>query len=309
MAGKVFSRQTKPVNTLEEFGEQHLGAKATRQILEPAFAGIYGADIKDLSFPASIPALAEGLNEHDRLSGAIRSFRKKRKAQSTGKTPRGTHGFADGIGQLPTKLAEHLSEHIHYGSDGLALDRKDRSLILCTPAYVSAAYTEGQLAELLQGVQYTPILSLTVHVNRADCPNFKDGFGCLIPRSEGYACLGVLFNSCIFPNRSLRDEVLSLTCILRADDNYPDLLSRSDEELENLIGSELTRLLGFNGSFLQFRSFRWPKGIPVYSPELYENLPEIDRLAKAQGIHLFGNYTGQISIRGMSQTAAQLFDH
>ncbi|MEO1437656.1 MAG: FAD-dependent oxidoreductase [Bacteroidota bacterium] len=309
MLGKLFVSNDQPARTLEDFGFQHLGIKATRQILEPAFAGIYGADIKDLSFPATIPALAEGLNEHDRLIGAIRHFRKKRKAQSTTKAPRGTHGFADGIGQLPEKLAVHLREHIHFQSDGLALDRKHRNLILCTPAYVSAAYTDGSLKNLLNEVAYTPILSVTMHVNRADCPGFKPGFGCLIPRSEGYTCLGVLFNSSIFPNRSLSEEVLSLTAILRADDNYPDLLDRSDAEIQELIESELQKLFRFNGDFLQFKLFRWGRGIPVYSPTLYHNLPKIDTLAKQQGINLFGNYTGQISIRGMSQTAAQLLDY
>ncbi|MEM6725289.1 MAG: FAD-dependent oxidoreductase [Bacteroidota bacterium] len=306
---KILSRQKGTVRTLEDFGLQHLGEKATRQILEPAFAGIYGADIKQLSFPGTIAGLAEGLNKHDRLIGAIRYFRQQRKAKSTGKSPRGTHGFAHGIGQLPKQLAVFLDTHIHYGSDGLKLDRTDRSLILCTPAHVSARYAEGSLSELLKKVFYTPILSVTAHVKRSDCPGFKPGFGCLIPRSEGYTSLGVLFNSSIFPNRSRSEEILSLTFILRADEQAPDLLERSDAAIQELVQSELGRLFGFQGTILQIRCFRWPQGIPLYSPALYEQLPEMDRLARMQGLNLFGNYTGQISIRGMSQTAARLLDH
>ncbi|MEM6699164.1 MAG: hypothetical protein AAF599_12250 [Bacteroidota bacterium] len=48
---------------------------------------------------------------------------------------------------------------------------------------------------------------------------------------------------------------------------------------------------------------RWERGFPVYSPNLYQSWFEIDTLLKEQfpNRNLFCNYTGDISIRAMSQ--------
>ena len=70
--------------------------------------------------------------------------------------------------------------------------------------------------------------------------------------------------------------------------------------------ADLDLLFDVRGNPLDYVIFRWPRAIPLYSPELYRHWFELERLLKEEYPHrqLFGNYTGQVSIRGMCEAAA-----
>lgn len=68
---------------------------------------------------------------------------------------------------------------------------------------------------------------------------------------------------------------------------------------------ELGALLGVRGEPARLVISRWPRAIPRYST----GLPEVWEKARATwcaapGRLLFGNYTGQVSLRGMIESAA-----
>ena len=168
-------------------------------------------------------------------------------------------------------------------------------------------FESKNISSLLAQVKYTPIISTTVFFNKEDVPQFKSGFGCLIPRSEGLTLLGVLFNSCIFPDRVQDKNVLSLTCMLR-DEEGTIMASNEEQVLENIILPDLKKLLGINTSPLGYKMFKWQKGIPIYTPILQQLWQEIDIVLRKEHPHirLLGNYTGQISVRGMAQHISKL---
>lgn len=291
--------------TVYDFGIQYLGKSVTEQVLEPAFAGIYGADIVNLSFPGVLSRLAEALNGHPNLFRAAIKLRKTAKARADKKKRSGTHSFINGMGELVEGLERFLSKHIEYGRDGLALRHQKDFLIITTPAYIAADFFEDELATLLRAIRYTSIISCTLFFEKKHLKRFKEGFGCLIPRNEGLHILGVLFNSSIFDFRVKEEHLVSLTCIMRDDIVTHRFLNYSDEQLIQLIIGELDQLFGVQAPPLATAIYRWAHGIPLYSPELYQGWFKIDELLTKNypNRNLFGNYTGEISIRGLCQMA------
>ena len=96
-----------------------------------------------------------------------------------------------------------------------------------------------------------------------------------------------------------------MTCILR--DDSPDLkwFLCPESELKELIINDLDSIFGIEDMPVEAVVTKWKKGIPLYSPTLYQSWFEIDEILKNNipNRNLFGNYTGEISIRGMAQSS------
>ncbi|MGE0614757.1 MAG: FAD-dependent oxidoreductase, partial [Bacteriovoracia bacterium] len=148
-----------------------------------------------------------------------------------------------------------------------------------------------------------PLISLTLIV-RKDRAHPR-GVGVLIPRGEGYRILGVLFNSSAFPDRVIDDAHASYTVMIGGTGD-PRALQESDETLVQIATQETSRLFGTAIEVLEARLFRWPAAIPIYNHALLETWDAARGWAAQPGRVLFGNYTGQVSVRGMIESAAAL---
>ena len=297
-------KKVQPV-TVQEFSNIYLNKAVSAKILNPAMGGIYAADISDLSFPGALPELA-------RLQQKGPSFLYNflfKKERSKSKKIAGTHSFLHGMGQLTEGLAAYLKEEVKLYADGKKFIGSHKDLILSVPAYVAADFFEGhELQKLLKEVKYVPVISAKVFFKKDTVDHIRKGFGCVIPKSEDLKTIGVLFNHDIFPEH-VEDDFLSFTCIMR--DNYKEgeseLFALSENELKDLLLKELSKIFHIKKGPAKVVINRYENGIPLYSPQHYENLFKIDELLKKDfsNIRLFGNYTGQISIRGMAQEAAR----
>ncbi len=303
MGRMLFPHRPAPA-TLGAFGQAYGGWAFSRQLLAPAFAGIYGADIEQLSLPGAGGLIAQIMNHSSWLPLGIWRYRKATKSGS--KMRPGTHSFKGGMGELVGKLFDYIKEDIVLNVKELEVDKMEGRIVFSTPAYVTSAFFKNELHQRLAAVTYLPLISLTLIVERAALRRFKPGFGCLIPRSEGLSILGVLFNHCIFEERVKEEDLVSLTCILRDDSEALTWINSPDWSLLELVCRDLDELFGLAAQPLESRIFRWPKALPLYSPALYESWFEIDKWLKKDHPHcnLFANYTGQIAIRGMCQAAA-----
>ena len=126
---------------------------------------------------------------------------------------------------------------------------------------------------------------------------------------EGLTIIGVLFNSCIFQHRVFEEDLISLTCMIRDDSENKQIIHSSDKDITNLIVNDLNKIFGKVDAPLETKITRWEKGFPLYSPNLYESWFEMDKILKDKypNRNLFCNYTGDISIRAMSQAADKFF--
>ncbi len=304
---RMFTPHRAPIHTMEDFGQAYFGDTFTRQLLEPAMGGIYGASLEAMSFPAVLGELSTHIETHPFLPKALRKWRNERKKNTLEKpkTARGTHSFKGGMQALIDALAGHLKEHIQYDTEATEKDiqNTDNQYIITSPAHAISYFFDDEMNDLLALINYMPMISTTLFFNKNDLKKFKEGFGCLIPRNEGLTILGVLFNSCIFEQRVADESMVSLTCIMRDDSPTLSLIHGADIDIKNLVVNELDTLFDIQGELLDYAIFRWEEGIPVYSPQLHENLFKIDNILreKYSHINLFGNYTGRISIRQMSE--------
>lgn len=301
-------KQSRSFETLEDFGHYFLGKKLTAQVLEPAFQGIYGAPAHQLSFPGAMTQLANAFNEVNYLRPAFKKMRGKATASERKRRSAGTHGFKNGMGDFTQKLTEYLQKEIEWKVDGLSLMEEKGNLILTTPAHISKHFfknKEEKLFQQLDQVKYNSMISATLFFPKTAFEKFKEGFGCLIPQREGLNILGVLFNSCIFDYRVKNDDLISLTCLLRDDSINKKWFSQDDGQLKSLIINDLNVLFGVKQNPFEVVITKWKNGIPLYSPTLYQSWFSMDEILKNQfpNRNLFGNYTGEISVRALAQSS------
>jgi oxygen-dependent protoporphyrinogen oxidase len=161
----------------------------------------------------------------------------------------------------------------------------------------------SQLSQALAQVSYSPLVSATIFAKKSQFPAVPQGLGVLMPKVEARNCLGILFNSSAFPHRVENLELVSFTMMLGGSQN-PELLEKSDAELRSLIIGELRHVLAMEGEPVEIRIHRWPRAVPKYNAHLLQTWKLAQRTWCAQpGRVLFGNYTGQVSLRGMVEVA------
>jgi protoporphyrinogen oxidase len=132
--------------------------------------------------------------------------------------------------------------------------------------------------------------------------NFKivpKGVGVLYPSDEGTSIMGILFNSSAFSHHHKDLHTASFTVMINS-------LELSEEEIKNQI-YHLHKLFTLNSFNFDYYIHKIPNALPIYDEnlEIFINTSQ-KYLSNQVGTVLFGNYTGQISIRGMIESTLKL---
>jgi oxygen-dependent protoporphyrinogen oxidase len=169
------------------------------------------------------------------------------------------------------------------------------AVILATPAYVSGDLLEESdpaLASDLLSIPYVSTATVSLAYRQDDLPRPLDGYGYMIPRSEGRKALACTWTSTKFPHRAPEDFALLRVFIGRAgqEDSLlwkePDLLEVAREEVRATLGIEAAPALA--------RVFVWDRAMPQYNLGHPDRLKRIESaMARWPGLALAGNgYTG-----------------
>ncbi|HEX7315962.1 MAG TPA: protoporphyrinogen oxidase [Pyrinomonadaceae bacterium] len=300
---------------LEGWGRRHLGDGAVEYLLSPFVQGIYGVRPSDLGVVAAFPelSLAPGATLLGTLVGKAFKRQPKEAEEKKGEPKQRKrmvaplHGMGDVTERLQQRLSERLGARFRRGEAVTELPDAP-NVILATPAYVTARLlgeTAPRLSAALEEVRYTPIVSVTAFVPTATFTRPVKGVGVLAPPREGRKSLGVLFNSSAFEGRVFDESRYASFTILFGGTSQPGWIDAPDEEIRRAVAEELEGLLGIKGEPSELIINRWRRAIPQYSTAL----PNVWRTARETwcaepGRVLFGNYTGQVSLRGMIETAA-----
>jgi oxygen-dependent protoporphyrinogen oxidase len=304
---------------LDGWGRRHLGDGAVEYLLSPFVQGIYGVRPADLGVAAAFPELS--LAPGSTLLGTMlgKAFR-RRPPQASPSAKQGEpkqrkrmvaplRGMGDVTERLQQRLIQSLGERFRRGEAVTEL-RDAPNVILATPAYVTAhllGERAPQLSAALEEVRYTPIVSVTAFVPTANFTRPVKGVGALVPPREGRKSLGVLYNSSAFEGRVFDESRYASFTVLFGGTAQPQWVDASDEEIGRAVSEELGGLLGVRGEPAELVINRWRRAIPQYST----SLPNVWRTARETwcaepGRVLFGNYTGQVSLRGMIEAAAEM---
>ena len=301
----AFKREISDRQDLDSWARLHLGDSAADYLLTPFVRGIYGVQPSELGVSTAFPFLK--LPEGQTLLGTMfrkRFHRSAKKSKKVRAAPRA--GMGDLVGRLEQRLDARL---------GLRFRRGERinqlpdaaNIILATPAYAAGQLLRSlvpQLAQRLLTVRYTPIVSVTTFVERNSFTQPVHGTGVLMPAREETKSLGILFNSSSFDYRVTDDSRFASFTVMMGGTAHPEWLDASDAEIQQAIKLELSAVLGIREP-CQTVIHRWPAALPQYSIDL----PNVWQKARdtwciIPGRMLFGNYTGQISLRGMIESAA-----
>jgi protoporphyrinogen/coproporphyrinogen III oxidase len=300
---------------LETWGRRHLGTAAVEYLLTPLVRGIYGVQPCELGLAAAFPELAVAPGQTllgTMLRKALRGSKQQERAATHDqpKERRRMVAPALGMGDLPTRLERRLEAQLgaRFRRGVRVNDLPDvPNLVIATPAASAAqllAPVAPALSQQLRAVKYTPLVTVTAFVARESFTRPISGVGVLAAASEARQCLGILFNSSAFAGR-VQDETRHASfTLLFGGSTQPHWIAASDEEIALAVRAELAGILGIKGAPLELVITRQPRGVPQYSA----TLPQVWQTARATwcaqpGHVLFGNYTGQVSLRGMIESA------
>jgi oxygen-dependent protoporphyrinogen oxidase len=312
---------------LDSWGRTHLGDAAVDYLLTPFVRGIYGVQPADLGVKSAFPSLSVAAgqtflgtmldkalrrhsnngNKHHRSNGNGNSAHdeQREKARKRMVAPRW------GMGDLTARLERHLEKRLGGRfRRGVRVDAMPTApnVVIATPAYAAAKLLEPVaplLGRALSGIKYTPIVSITAFVPAESLSHPVKGVGVLVPAKEGRKSLGILFTSSSFEGRVYDETRYAAFTVLLGGSLQPGWVNASDREISDAVREELATLLGVEGEPAQVIISRWPRAIPQYSTLL----PGVWRTARetwctTPGRVLFGNYTGQVSLRGMIESSA-----
>jgi len=256
----------------------------------------------------------------EKYGSVLRGFIKSQRNAPKPRLQRLLCSFQRGLSTLPHTLAERLghslmanAEVINLKATGtndgprftLEVKRPDRietlsaeAVVLATPAFAAAHLVKslsGEVAQVLASIEYPPLAVVCVGYDQAAIPRPLDGFGFLIPRSQGLRILGCIWSSSLFPGRAPEGKVCLTNFVGGATD--PVVRELSDAELIQTVHQELQITLGVKADPHVVAIHRYARAIPQYTLGHQTKRQEIEKhLGRMPGLFLASNYLRGVSV-------------
>jgi oxygen-dependent protoporphyrinogen oxidase len=172
------------------------------------------------------------------------------------------------------------------------------SVIVCSQAWAASTLLNGvdhALSEGLAGIPYSSSITLNLVYDEKKLPVLPDGFGFLVPASEGRAML-----ACTFVHRKFLGRTAPGKAVLRAflgGMKNEALLSEPDEVLVETARREFNEILGITAEPEYVQVSRWKRAMAQYAVGHQERVKRIqERVAMLPGLKLAGNAYDGIGI-------------
>jgi oxygen-dependent protoporphyrinogen oxidase len=323
-------RRTHPPSADESiaaFVRRKFGDELLDRIVAPFVSGVYAGDPEKLSLRASFPKLHEFETKY---GSVLRGAMKSRPAKGT---PRpGLCSFRDGMETLPRSLGARLGNTLsnettvggvsHGKANGKSSFEVDvtrnghRETLLASAVIVAAPVNAA--SEILKGVsdkfaapfariEYAPVAVVAAGYRREQIRHAGNGFGFLVPRSEGLRVLGTVWNSSLFPGRAPENMACFTSFAGGATD--PELCDLSDDQIAETICGEVGRVLGITGPPVTRLVHRYARALPQYNLGHSETISALGAaVSSVPGLFLAGNYLSGPSIGSCVEQSNQTAD-
>jgi len=307
--------------------ERHFGTEAVDRLADPLLSGIYGGDAAELSARTVLPRLVEMETQYGSLTrGMLAAHRKMRArakeaaksngAASTSPRPAARAIFTSlrgGMQQFVDALAARLApgsvrvstpvSGLKKTPDGWMVEAGGTTetydaLIVASPAWAASVLLKGvdaELSEELSGIPYSSSITVNLVYDEATLGALPDGFGFLVPASEGRAML-----ACTFVHRKFLGRTPAGKAVLRAflgGMKNEALLTEPDAVLVETVRRELNEILGITAAPELTQVSRWRRAMAQYAVGHQERVKRIaERVAGLPGLRLVGNAYDGIGI-------------
>jgi len=172
------------------------------------------------------------------------------------------------------------------------------AVIVASPAWAAGALLKPVDAELgteLSGIPYSSSITVNLIYDEARLRPLPEGFGFLVPASEGREML-----ACTFVHRKFLGRTPAGKAVFRAflgGAKNEALLNESDETLIATVRRELREILGIEAAPETTRVARWRRAMAQYAVGHQERVGRIrERVAALPGLRLAGNAYDGIGI-------------
>lgn len=304
--------------------ERHYGAEAVDRLADPLLSGIYGGDAAQLSARTVLPRLVEMEKKYGSLTRGMLAAHKKMQAAAKNPSKARSGGAAiftalrGGMQQLVDALVAHLDPAcLRTATPVSAIARSGGrwrveacgaaesydAVIMAAPAWAAAALlaaVDEPLGEELAGIPYSSSITVNLVYDEAKMGALPEGFGFLVPVSEGRSML-----ACTFVHRKFLGRTPPGKAVLRAflgGARREAQLAESDETLVATVRRELSEILGAKTLGLSIEPehtqvTRWRRAMAQYSVGHQERMQRVaGRLAGLPGLRLVGNAYDGIGI-------------
>jgi protoporphyrinogen/coproporphyrinogen III oxidase len=284
---------------------RRLGAEVVDRLVEPLLGGVYAGRCEDLSFEATLPALATAARSHASLAEAAASLLPPaagrgadaagdRSADGAGRPapPPVFTTLTGGLGSLPAALAADSGAVIRTGAMVRELTRTAAgwrltvgsahapewldadAVIIAVPATpasrllswaANGAAAAGQAATALAEIKYASMAIVTLAYPVTAFGQPVTGSGFLVPAVDGRAVKAVTFSTVKWPHLQRDNPGVHLVRCSVGRLGEDAVLQRDDAELAALAAADLADATGVRGDPVDVRVTRWGGGLPQYS--------------------------------------------
>jgi oxygen-dependent protoporphyrinogen oxidase len=309
--------------------ERHFGREAVDRLADPLLSGIYGGDSTQLSARTVLPRLVEMESEFGSLTrGMLAAHRKMRaRAKEAAKKNGAANGNGNsrpaprsifttlrgGLQQLVDALQDRLNPAwVRLGAPVSTLNQVGNqwlveaggvaemydSVIVCSPAWAAGvllAPVDATLGEDLGAIPYSSSITVNLLYDEAALGQLPDGFGFLVPASEGRAML-----ACTFVHRKFLGRTPPGKAVLRGflgGMKNEALLAEPDEVLVATVRRELNEILGITAEPEHAQVSRWRRAMAQYAVGHQKRAKRVaEHVAALSGLKLAGNAYDGIGI-------------
>jgi oxygen-dependent protoporphyrinogen oxidase len=314
--------------SVEQFFGRLLGEQAVARLVAPFISGVYAGDPKKLSAKAAFAKIFRLENSYGGLvAGAILSSKdrqaQKAKNADLPKVKAGELGsFKQGIKMLPEAIATKLRTQgtpVKQQWTLRSLDRQNdiyiakfdtpmgeetvmsRAVVLATPAYVTAELLRDYLpsaSQALRNIFYPTVACVVLAYPKSEFVCDMQGFGNLIPRTEGVRTLGTIWSSSLFAGRAPQGWQLLLNFIGGTLD--PALAKLSESEIIQAVHQDLKKTILRPDTKAEPKAIavhRWDKAIPQYEIGHLQLVATVEaELQKSSGLYISANFIGGVAL-------------
>jgi len=291
--------------SIATFLRRRFGQEAVERLGEPLLAGIHAGDPERLSILATFPRFRDLEAKHGSL---VRGMWKapRPKPQPGARPPAAFYSLRGGLRELVDALVSRLpADSIRTGATVRSLTRegdgysvgleggetvKVSGVIVAAPGPKIAPALEALLPDVsrtLAAIPFASSATVLLGFRREDVAHPLDGYGMVIPQTEGLRTTALSFVSTKFAHRAPEGHVLLRGFLGGVRDG--GVLDLSDEEMVETVRRDMTPVLGLKREPVLARIFRWPGGTPQLEVGHLERMRAVESaVGEVPGLHLTG---------------------
>ena len=272
--------------SLASFVRRRMGEEALEKMAEPMLAGIYASDPNLMSINSTFPMFVQTEQKYRSLILGM-LVRKRQQIIHRAKIPKGKQPFSlfmtlkNGLDEMVETLVEKATNVVFRSEtkvtdlslteEGWRLTTDDKScitadaVILATPAKTSAhllEQTSPKVAGLLNQIRYVSTATVSIAYKKEGFPHSLDGFGFVVPKTEGKRILACTWTSSKFPER-VPEEYVMLRCFVGGA-MREELAELDEDSIGTMVREELLDIMGIDCEPVFLKIFRYKKSNVQY---------------------------------------------